>query len=347
MPTKGEYPYFIADIGSNHEGSLDRAIKLITLAKESGADAVKFQHYKAKSLVSEKGFSSADVRAAHQDGWKSSVFSTYRKYETPVEWTNKLASIAKDLNIDFLTSPYDWDTVEKLEGFVSSWKIGSGDITWLQMIERLCRTGKPIILATGASTLEEVSSAVDVVKRHGNKLTVLQCNTNYTAAEENFDYINLRVIEKYASLYNVPVGISDHTKGSVTVLGAIALGATVIEKHFTDNCSRKGPDHKFAMDPEEWRKMVDDSKRLFRALGSDQKVVEENELDTVVAQRRGLILNKNKKKLDTITNEDIDILRPCPRGCLTPAEIKKVLNKKLIRQMNEGEALKLNDVCND
>ena len=212
MPTKGEYPYFIADIGSNHEGSLDRAIELISLAKESGADAVKFQHYKAKTLVSEKGFSSTDVRAAHQDGWTSSVFSTYHKYETPVEWTNKLASIAKDLNIDFLTSPYDWDTVEELEKFVSSWKVGSGDITWLQMIERLCKTGKPIILATGASTLEEVSSAVEVVKTHGNKLTVLQCNTNYTAAEENFDYINLRVIEKYASLYNVPVGISDHTR---------------------------------------------------------------------------------------------------------------------------------------
>jgi len=343
----GSKLYFIADVGSNHEGSLDRAIKLIKLAKEAGADAIKFQHYTAKSLVSSFGFEKLGTSIAHQDSWESSVFDVYKKYETPLLWTEALASECKNNEIDFLTSPYNIDTIDQLSGHVCAWKIGSGDITWLSLIERVTYTKVPILLATGASDMSDVTRAVYHLLSRTNDICLMQCNTNYTGSDSNFYHINLNVLDSYAAHFpGIALGLSDHTKGFITVLGAIAKGARVIEKHFTDDPSRCGPDHSFAMSPSEWRQMVDASMLLFASLGDGVKRIEANESETCVVQRRALRAASRLHQGLTIVPDDLVALRPCPSHAIPPYLSAQLLGKTLKRTIEEGDIITFDDIDN-
>ena len=176
-----------------------------------------------------------------------------------------------------------------MDPFVPAFKIGSGDVAWLEMLEKIAKKGKPTLLATGASTIGEVQKAVNTVAKHNRQIVLMQCNTNYTAKKENFKYINLNVLNTYKSMFpDVILGLSDHTLGHATVMGAVALGARVIEKHFTDDNLRPGPDHPFSMNPETWRAMVDDVRLLELSLGHGTKEVQVNEKQTVVLQRRSI-----------------------------------------------------------
>jgi N-acetylneuraminate synthase len=330
--------YFVADVAANHDGDLERAKDLIYLCAEAGADAAKFQHFTANTIVSDYGFKSLGGRQSHQEEWKKSVFDVYQDASLNQDWTPILKETCDKAGITFFTSPYSFDLVDKVDSFLSAYKIGSGDITWLEIVDYIASKKKPVLLATGASNMIEVDLAMETILKHTQDVVLMQCNTNYTASLENFKYINLNVLQEYKKKYpNIILGLSDHTPGHATVLGAVTLGARVIEKHFTDNVSREGPDHKFSMDFDSWKDMVDRTRELEFALGSNVKRVEGNERETVILQRRALRAKRNLLKGDVITKNSVEVLRPCPKDALAPYNIGKVLNKTLIEDIEAGD----------
>ena len=333
--------YFIADIAANHDGDISRAKDLIYQVAEAGADAAKFQHFNAKTIVSKEGFEKFQDQKSHQSKWKKSVFEVYRNAEVNLSWTPILKETCKKAGISFFTSPYSIELVDEVDPFVPAYKIGSGDITWIEIIKHIASKNKPYILATGASTIEDVSRAVNAALNVNENLALLQCNTNYTASLENFKFIQLNVLKKYAELFpNLILGLSDHTPGHSTVLGAVTLGARIIEKHFTDDNNRIGPDHLFSMNPKSWTEMVLRTRELENSLGNGVKKVENNEKETVVIQRRSLWLNKSLVKGDIIKKDDIDILRPSPQDGIQPYNLNEIIGKKLTKNKNKGENIK-------
>ena len=354
--------YFIADIAANHDGDLARAKDLIRLARECGADAVKFQHFKAEKIVSDYGFRNLGEQLGHQAKWKKSIFEVYQDAECRRDWTLELVETAKAARVDFFTTPYDYEALDLMNPHVPAYKIGSGDLTWTDFIIEIARLKKPTILATGASTMEEVERAVAAILEHNPEFALMQCNTNYTGSMENFHYINLLVLRKYAQMWpGMVMGLSDHTPGHATVLGAVALGARIIEKHFTDDNDRNGPDHPFSMNPKSWREMVDQTRRLEAnpvsieelaaqnaeiqmALGDGVKRVEENEAQTVVLQRRCLRMATSKKAGEVLTAADLVALRPCPSEALPPYEMDKAVGRKLTSDKESGQELYRKDV---
>jgi len=332
--------YFIADIAANHDGDLKRAKLLIRLAKDAGADAAKFQNFQAPKIVSDYGFKSLGGQQSHQSKWKKSVFEVYQDASVPFNWTPLLKKECDQVGIDYFSSPYDFEAVDMLEQYMPAYKIGSGEIDWIEALERMASKGKPVLLATGAATIGEVQRAVHAIQTINKELVLMQCNTNYTASIENFKYINLNVLKSYALMFpNVVLGLSDHTPGHATVLGAVALGARVIEKHFTDDTSREGPDHKFAMDPISWADMVDNTRKLEQALGSADKAVAANETDTVVIQRRCLRAAKDILRGEVLTREMIDVLRPATPGAIFPDQIGKTIGLKALVDIPAGKEL--------
>ena len=342
----GDAPtYFIADIAANHDGDLQRAIDLIHLAAEAGADAAKFQHFKADTIVSDVGFKSLGGQRSHQSTWKKSVFEVYRDASVDLGWTPYLKEACDQAGITFLTSPYAPDLVDAVDPYVAAHKIGSGDITWLEIIEHIAKKNKPYILSTGASTMDDVKRAVEVGLQYNPRLALLQCNTNYTASLDNFKFIQLNVLRSYRAMYpDLVLGLSDHTTGHATVLGAVALGARIIEKHFTDDTSRTGPDHVFSMDPKTWREMVDRSRELENSLGTGSKKVEFNENETVILQRRSIRVRSDLEAGTELSRNLLEVLRPCTSDALPPYRLNEVVGRKVTRNIKAGEHLRWNDL---
>lgn len=333
--------YFIADIAANHDGSLERAIKLIQLAARAGANAAKFQNFRGPKIVSDYGFNHMDARVSHQAKWKKSVTEVYNDASVPFDWTQTLKEACDAEGIEFFSSPYDFEATEMLDPFVPAYKIGSGDITWLESCLQMAGKGKPVLLATGASDIGDVQRAVEAILAVNPQLILMQCNTNYTAGDGNFDNIHLNVLNTYHCMWpELILGLSDHTHGHATVLGAVALGARVIEKHFTDDNSREGPDHAFAMNPQSWAEMVKNTRQLERALGSGNKMVADNEKQTVVVQRRCLRAARAIKAGEVFTREMIDVLRPASPGALLPYEIDEVLGSTAREDLLPGQELR-------
>lgn len=338
--------YFIADIGANHDGDLLKAKELIYMCADAGAEAAKFQHFSAPTIVSDFGFSSLP-RASHQTSWSKSVFETYADASINLDWTLELKSEAQKAGIHFFSSPYSNALVDHITPFVDAIKIGSGDITWTELLEKISSTDKACILATGASTLDEVHRAVKVLEKNSRKIALLQCNTNYTGNSDNYRNVNLNVLKTYKKEFPETVlGLSDHTPGNSAVLGAITLGARIIEKHFTDDKFREGPDHGFALDQKDWREMVDRSRELELALGDGIKKVEDNEKETVVLQRRGIYLKHSLSPQTVIKREDIDILRPCLPNMVPANAINDVIGKTYISKKESGVPLLWEDIKN-
>jgi len=320
--------YFIAEIGSNFDNDIVRAKELIHMAKESGADAAKFQHYTANSLVSDSGFKKLSNINSHQSSWKRSVYDTYELASLDREWTNTLKEECDSVGLSFLTSPYSFELIDFVDPYVPAYKVGSGDITWLEIIQHMASKGKPIILATGASSLQDVCRAVETILAMSSDIVLLQCNTNYTAKTNNFSHLQLNVISEFRKRYpGIITGLSDHMQGHVPVLGAVALGAKVIEKHFTDSNDRKGPDHAFAMTPGTWKEMVDRTRELESAMGDGQKKIEENELETAVLQRRSIYSRRKILRGERLKRDDLTVLRPCPHDGIEPFDLEKVVGK--------------------
>jgi len=336
-----EHPtYFVADISANHDGDLDRAKRLIQLCARAGADAAKFQNFRASKIVSNEGFRNLGGQLSHQSEWKKSVFEVYRDASLPWEWTPALRSECEACGIEYFSAPYDLEAVDMLDPYVNLFKIGSGEITWPEMLRKVASKLKPVLLATGASEMGEVERAVEEILRINRDLVVMQCNTNYTASLDNFRHIHLRVLESYRAKFPaVVLGLSDHTPGHATVLGAVALGARVVEKHFTDDNAREGPDHPFSMTPASWREMVDRTRELEYALGSSQKFVAENEQQTVVVQRRCLRAAADLKAGTLLQESMLEALRPAPPDAVMPFDLGRVIGRKMRRDLRQGEHL--------
>ncbi len=341
-----DYPaYFIADIAANHDGDIERAYKLIELAKEAGAHAAKFQNFKANKIVSDSGFKALQGQLGHQEKWNKSVFEVYEDAAVPDDWSQRLKKKCDDIGIEYLTSPYDFDSVNWADQFVNAYKIGSGDISWHEIIKLIAKKGKPVLIACGAATLKEVDMAVDIISKVNSQYIIMQCNTNYTANPADMKYINLNVLKTFSKRYpNKILGLSDHTKGYTTVLGAIALGARVIEKHFTDDNARIGPDHAFSTTPSEWREMVDAANDLFLSLGDGVKKIEKNETQTSIIQKRALYTKRQLYVGEIIDSSMLEPLRPRSDDGFEPWELEQIIGKTVTKPVKSDEMLKREDV---
>jgi len=329
--------YIIAEIGSNFDGSFSKAKKLIKSAKECGADAAKFQAFKTELLLSKRGF---EKKSAFQSSWKNSVWKTYKDAELPRDWHEKLNDYAKKIKIDFFTSPWDFEAVDILTKLKTpAIKIGSGDITYLDILKYIGSKQKPVLLATGASTLKEVEGAVRAIRSTGNnKIILMHSVTQYPSPMEEANLNALNVLKKKFSLN---VGYSDHSPGSLIVLASIAMGASVIEKHFSLNPNSKGPDHQHSMSPKAFKKMVDDIRKLERAKGDGIKKIEKSEKETVIIQRRGIWTIKPIQKGEKFSKINIMALRPFNGTSASKFEI--ILGKKSNKSIRAFQSIKKSD----
>jgi sialic acid synthase SpsE len=338
--------YFIADIAANHDGKLEKALDLIQAAHDSGADAAKFQHFDAKTLVSDYGFKNLGNKYSHQKNWKKSIYETYKDASIDLKWTEKLKKKCDDIGIEFFSTPYSFELTDHIDSFINIYKIGSGDITWIELIKYISKKKKPVILSTGSSNMNEVKLAVETVLDSNENLVLMQCNTNYTADDNNnFNYINLNVLKTYKEKFpDIILGLSDHTTGDETVIGAITLGARVIEKHFTLSNEQDGPDHKFSMNPKTWSNMVIKSRSIEKSLGDGVKKIEKNESETKILQRRAIRSKTNIQKGSILKTEHLEFLRPCPEDGISPNEKKNLINRKLKKNIIEGDIIKWQDL---
>jgi pseudaminic acid synthase len=336
----GQKTYFIADIGANFDGSLEKAKKLAYEVKQAGADVAKIQSFKAKKIVSGTGFASMKLQGVH-GSWKRPVEDVFKEAEFPRKWHAEFFEYCWSIGITPSSSPYDYEAVDMMDKLGTEfYKIGSGDITWLEMVDYIARKGKPVVLATGASTLAEVDEAVRVIEATGNKdLAILQCITNYPSRIES---ANINVLKTYQDAFGAMVGYSDHTPGDTVVLGAVALGAKVIEKHFTLNKKDKGPDHPHSMEPHEFARMIERTRELEKAMGSSRKDVVAEESETVIVQRRGLAATKSLKKGDVLKKSDIIELRPALG--IYPKYKSAIVGKRLGRAIPAGGPIRWEDL---
>ena len=336
--------YFIADVAANHDGSLERAIELIRLAAKAGADAAKFQNFKAETIVSSQGFKDLGKKMTHQATWTKDVVEVYKDAELPMEWTEALVKACADNGIDYFTAPYDLEFIPYFATRMPYFKVGSGDITWKESLEMMASQGKPILLATGASELWEVERAVELISQFNIPIVLMQCNTNYTGSEDNFDHLNLLALNEFREKFpDVILGLSDHSIGHIAVLGAVALGARAIEKHFTDDTNRVGPDHGFSLDPTTWKKMVEETRILERCLGNGHKRVEPNEVEARIVQRRALRFTRDMQSGATVSTEDVIALRPCPTDGIDPFDIDDVVGRKLVQEVSRDQLIRKSD----
>jgi sialic acid synthase SpsE len=329
--------YIIAEIGSNFDGNLEKAKKMISLAKESGADCAKFQSFITDNLLSETGF---EKKQAFQSKWNKPVWEIYRKAEFPRKWHNILSNYAKKIGIDFNSTPYDFDAVDLLSKLgVNAFKIGSGDITYLEFLKYIAKKKIPIFLPTGASTIREINDAIKAIKSIGNnKIILLQSVTQYPSPIEES---NVNAIVTLKKKFKLDVGYSDHSPGIAVPIASVALGAKVIEKHFTDNRKNKGPDHPHSLEPKEFATMVSMIRDVEKALGDGKKKVEKSEKETRIIQRRSIFTINEVKKGEIFTTENIQCLRPA--SGLSAAEYSKILGKKSKNGLKKFYSLKKRD----
>lgn len=299
--------FIIAEAGSNHNCDLATALRLIDVAVEAGADCVKFQTYTAETLYSR--FAPRLTEMEGRSRAEETPFELIKRIELPWEWHERLVAHAKAGGIIFLSTPFGHDAVDLLHRLgVPAFKIASYEIVDLPLLRRAARTGKPIVLSTGNSSLADVEEAMATLQEAGaTGVVLLHCVSQYPAKVED---VNLRAMVTLRQAFDVPVGFSDHTMDSVSSLGAVALGACVLEKHFTLDRSHPGPDHPASLEPEELRRFVQDVRRLEAALGSPVKRVQVSEDENHRLGRRSLHARVRIPKGATITEEMLTVKRP-------------------------------------
>jgi N,N'-diacetyllegionaminate synthase len=328
--------FVIAEAGVNHNGQLDLAVKLIDAAVAAGVDAIKFQTFRAEEVVSPSA-----PKAAYQKestGTAESQLEMVKKLELSASDFAYLSQYCATRNIMFLSTPFDFGSVDLLLSLnVEAFKIPSGEITNFPFLRYVARTGKPIILSTGMSTLDEVAQAVETLREAGcSELVLLHCTSNYPAAAEN---VNLRAMKTLRDCFDVPTGFSDHTEGSEIPLAAAALGACVVEKHFTLDRSLPGPDHRASLEPPELATMVRGIRKVEVALGTGDKTPFSSELDTAAAARRSLVA-ADHISAGTVLSETMIAIRRPGTG-LAPRMLVSVVGKKAVHDIEAGALLTL------
>ena len=306
---KANKVFIIAEAGVNHNGSLDLAKRLIEIAVDSGADAVKFQTFKAESLVS-KNAQKADYQKQTTDA-SESQFDMIKKLELDVETHRELIAYCQEKDIMFLSTPFDHESVNLLSGLgLQIFKIPSGEITNLPYLRHIGSLDKQVILSTGMSNLEEVGDALNILINAGtskDNITVLHANTMYPTPMED---VNLNAMLTIQKEFDVDIGYSDHTLGIEVDIAAVAMGASCIEKHFTLDKTMEGPDHKASLEPNELKAMVGAIRNIEKALGSCEKKVSSSESDNINIVRKSIVASQMIKKGDLLTDKNITTKRP-------------------------------------
>lgn len=306
----GHPAYVIAEAGANHNRDLGIAKQLIEVAAEAGADAVKFQTYTAEGLYSRKTPNPkylAKQKLLKND--QETVWEMIKRVEIPWEWHDELAAHAKGAGIHFLSTPFEEAAVDLLETVdVPAYKIASYEITHLPLIEYAARTGKPLLFSSGMASLGDIERAIDTAKAAGaTQVALFHCASSYPAP---FDILNLKAIETLIQAFQIPVGYSDHSVGHTADVVSVALGATLIEKHYTLSRDMEGPDHGFALEPDELKGMVNAIREAEASLGSPIKRLTESESDLYRLARRSLVAARAIPAGTKITEADIAVKRP-------------------------------------
>lgn len=329
--------YVIAEIGVNHNGDLKLALDMLNAAAETGVDCVKFQAFKAEALAS-KYADTAEYHKKNVSPDENNQQEMLKRYELQEKDFIVLREKCKQLGVDFLVTPFDDPSIDLLERLnVAFWKIPSGEITNIPYLIKLAKTHKPVILSTGMSTMDEVLYAVDLLKKYGtSEIVLLHCNTEYPSPYQD---VNLKALNTIREKTGCRVGYSDHTPGIVVSLGAVALGACVIEKHFTLNKNLPGPDHKASMEPDEMKALVDGIRILEQALGSEEKKVTESEAKNISIARKSIIAACDIKKGDIFTEKNITTKRPGTG--ISPIHWFEVLGTAAIKDFKKDECIEI------
>lgn len=328
--------YVIAEAGVNHNGDLQLAKRMIVEAKEAGADAVKFQTFVAENLVSSLA-PKAEYQKQNTDTSESQL-EMLQKLELSFEQFRILSSYAKEVGIDFLSTPFDNDSIDFLAGLkMPLWKIPSGEITNKPYLKKIAATGKPVILSTGMCTMEEIEAALCIFEKYEKEnITLLHCNTEYPTP---FTDVNLRAMKTMEKVFKVKVGYSDHTRGIEIPIAAVALGACVIEKHFTLDRTLPGPDHKASLEPAELGAMVRAIRNVELALGSDRKMPSGSEEKNRIVARKSIVAKHDIKKGETLTEDNLTTKRP--GNGISPMLWDEVIGLPAIRDFKTDEQIEI------
>ena len=325
----------IAEAGVNHNGSLDMAKQLIDVAASCGVDIVKFQTARLDSLVS-KCAAMADYQK-NNIGQEKTQKEMLAELLLPFENFIILADYCKEKGVEFLSTPFDIDSINFLKDMVNVWKVPSGEITNYPYLREIGKTGKKVILSTGMSTMEEVEAAVKVLKQFGTKdIILLHCTTEYPAP---YDQINLRAMNTMAEHFGLQVGYSDHTEGVEVSLAAVAMGAKVIEKHFTLDKTLPGPDHKASMSPDELRSLVVGIRKIEKALGDGEKRPTESEIKNKEVARKSIVAARDIAKGELLTEENLTTKRP--GSGINPMRWDEVIGSVAVRDFEEDEIIEI------
>lgn len=299
------YPCFIiAEAGSNHNGSLDQAYKLIDAAAGAGADAVKFQTFQADKIYSKQ---SKPVEYLKKLGVCKNIYEIIKEMEMPREWLPKLADYCREKSIIFLTTPFDEESVDLCDEFLPAYKIASYELTHLPLLRHIARKNKPIIISTGASNMEEIEEAIKTIKSENNeRICLMQCTAKYPAP---LNSVNIKTIKTLKEKFGVPVGLSDHSRDPIIApVAAVSIGANLLEKHFTLSNLLPGPDHPFAVEPRELAEMIKCVRKTEEVLGSGIKELQTEEKE-LVNYRRVIFANKEIKAGELFVADNLVILR--------------------------------------
>ena len=327
--------YIIAEAGVNHNGDINLAYQLVDAAKAAGVDCIKFQTFKSENLVSHTAQKAEYQKAATGD---SSQQDMLKQLELSFGEFVSLKEYCDRKGICFLSTPFDFESIEFLNSIeMPFWKIPSGEVTNYPYLVALAKTGKPVVMSTGMCEMQEIEDAIAVLRENGaSDIKLLHCNTEYPTPYED---VNLRAMKTLRDAFGVEVGYSDHTKGIEVPIAAVAMGAAVIEKHFTLDRNMEGPDHKASLEPQELKQMVDSIRHIEAALGSGDKRPSPSEKKNMAVARKSIVAAARIKAGDILTEENITVKRPGNGIC--PMRWKEVLGTRAVRDFEEDELIEI------
>ena len=328
--------HIIAEAGVNHNGSIELAKVMVDKAKEAGADCIKFQTFVSEKIAS-KWAGKAEYQKQQTDACEGQI-AMLKNLELSFNEFIELSEYCEKKEIEFLSTAFDFDSITFLNSLnMKRWKVPSGDITNLPYLTKIAKLKKPVVLSTGMSTMEDIKAAVKILRQNGSKdITVLHCTTAYPTP---YSDVNLRAMLTIKNELNLPVGYSDHTRGIEIPIAAVAMGATVIEKHFTLDRTMNGPDHKASLEPDELKAMIDAIRNVEVALGSGMKTPTESEIKNMEAARKSIIANCKISKGEIFTEENLTVKRP--GNGINPIGWLDVIGKRASRNFEEDELIEL------
>lgn len=329
----------IAEAGVNHNGSITMAKKMIDVAADAGVDYVKFQTFKASNLVT-KFATRADYQQQNMEDNDNLQYTMLKQLELLPEQHIELIEYCKVKGVNFFSTAFDFDSVDFLASLhLGLWKIPSGEITNYPYLRKIAHYHEPVILSTGMCEFSDIERALHVLLQFGvekEQITVLHCNTEYPTP---FRDVNLKAMLEIGERFGVKIGYSDHTQGIEVSIAAVALGATVIEKHFTLDRNMEGPDHKASLEPNELKQMVDAIRNIEKALGSRRKEVSDSERKNRAIARKSIVAATSIKKGETFSEDNITVKRP--GNGISPMQWNEVMGKAAIRDFEEDELIEL------